>query len=428
MISFRNTPLYVRILLGMIAGIGFGYLFLMLGLGYVITDWLKPWVTIFIRLLKLIAVPLVFVSLIKGVSGMKDIKRLSRLGFRTLSVYILTTTFAVTLGLTMVSILKPGKVFSSEKVEAYKQQFGVDVKSGILKSDNLSDSSPMDFIMNMVPENLFAASSNNSNMLQVIFVAVLVGIAIVALGDKHTAPVLSLIDASNKIILKIVDFIMQFAPVGVLALMAGLIVDFSGDGDMFKALGMYAATVIVSLFFLILVFYPVLIRLFTKCNVRRYLKGIFPIQLVAFSTSSSAATLPFTLEQTQQKLGVSEEVASFVLPVGATINMDGTSCYQAIAILFIAQIFGIELTLVQMLTVVFLTVLASIGTPGVPGASIVMTVMVMTSVGIPVEGLALILGIDRPLDMLRTVVNVTGDTFVSVLMDQKETKVVTETP
>ena len=242
----------------------------------------------------------------------------------------------------------------------------------------------------------------------------------VILGRKHTAVILPIVDSIDAIILKIVDLIMDFAPLGVMALMAGLIVDFSGDKDMFTALGMYSLTVILSLLILAYVFYPVMIKLFTKIGVKRYLKAIFPIQLVAFSTSSSAATLPFTMEQSQKELGISEEVSSFVLPVGSTINMDGTSCYQVIAIFFIAQIFGIDLTFAQILTVVFLTILASIGTPGIPGGSIVMTVMVLSTVGIPIEGLALIIGIDRPLDMLRTVVNVTGDTFVASVIDAKK--------
>ena len=278
----------------------------------------------------------------------------------------------------------------------------------------------MDFIVDIVPENIILAGSNNSAMLQVIFVALLFGIAIVLLGEKETAAFMNVVNSLDKIILQIVELIMEFAPIGVLALMAGLIVDFSGDSSMFAALGLYAATVIAALLTLIVLFYPVMLRIFTKRNISEYLKNIFPIQLLAFSTSSSSATLPFTIEQSQKKLGISEEVSSFVLPLGATINMDGTSCYQVIAIFFIAQIFGIDLSAAQMLTIVMLTVLASIGTPGVPGGSMVMTVMVMSSVGIPIEGLALIVGIDRPLDMLRTVVNVTGDTFVASVLDKND--------
>ncbi len=422
MTKLKQWPLYIKILLGMAAGVVFGYIFLLTGLSGFVTDWVKPLGTIFIKLLKLIAVPLVFVSLIKGVTGMKDLKQLSGLGLKTLAVYMATTLFAVLLGVGMVNLVRPGDMFPQEKAEVYKQQYQSHVEAGIGRANAMTETGPMDFIVEIVPENIMASASSNSNMLQVIFVALLAGVAMVALGSKQIAPVLTLIDALDRIILKVVDFVMMFAPVGVFALLAGLIVDFSGDAEMFKALGVYALTVVVALFVLMFLFYPSLLKIFTRFNLKRYFQGVFPIQLVAFSISSSSATLPFTMEQVQKKLGVSEEVASFVLPVGATINMDGTSCYQAISILFIAQIFGIDLTLAQMLAVVFLTVLASIGTPGVPGASVVMTVMVMTSVGIPVEGLALILGIDRPLDMLRTVVNVTGDSFVAVLMEERASK------
>ena len=416
----RKLPIYVKILLGMLLGVIVGYLFLLIGQAAFVTDWIKPWGTIFIKLLKLIAVPLVFISLIKGVTGMKDIKKLSEIGLKTISIYILTTFIAVSFGLGMVNLIKPGNFFPRDKAEQYKEQFFEKVSSNVDSAQKLKNTTVMDFVVDIVPENIFAASSDNSKMLQIIFFAILVGIALVILGHKHTAVILPIVDSVDAIILKIVDLIMDFAPFGVMALMAGLIVDFAGDKDMFTALGMYSLTVILSLMMLAYIFYPTMIKIFTKIGIKRYLKAIFPIQLLAFSTSSSSATLPFTMEQSQNELGISEEVSSFVLPVGSTINMDGTSCYQVIAIFFIAQIFGIDLTFAQILTIVFLTVLASIGTPGIPGGSIVMTVMVLSSVGIPLEGLALIIGIDRPLDMLRTVVNVTGDTFVASVIDAKK--------
>ncbi|MDO9634514.1 MAG: dicarboxylate/amino acid:cation symporter [Paludibacter sp.] len=418
---FRTIPLYIKILLAMVLGVGIGYIFLWLGMEQVVNDWLKPWGTIFIRLLKLIAIPLVFISLIKGISQMKDFAKLSRLGIRTLTTYIITTTVAVGIGIGMVSLIQPGKIFPQEKATEYQDKFAEKIASGVENVEKIKETGPLSFIVDMVPENLLEAGSDNSAMLQVIFIAILIGIAIVILGEKTSNVLFPIIEASNSVILKIIDFIMDFAPVGVLALMASMIVDFSGDGEMFASLGLYALTVILTLFLISFILYPVLIKLLVKYKIKDFIKGVFPIQLLAFSTSSSAATLPFTMEHSQKELGVSEEIASFVFPVGTTINMDGTSAYQAVAILFIAQIFGMDLSLAQMLSVVLLTVLASIGTPGVPGASVVMTVMVLTSVGIPVEGLVLILGIDRPLDMLRTVVNVTGDVFVAKLMD-KQTK------
>jgi proton glutamate symport protein len=227
-------------------------------------------------------------------------------------------------------------------------------------------------------------------------------------------------DGLNDVILKIVDMIMRFAPIGVLALMAALVVDYSGDADIFTALGMYMITVTAGLLLLIIGLYPLLMWVFARVRIPVFLKGILPAQLVAFTTSSSAATLPVTLKQVINELKVPKPIANFVLPVGVTINMDGTSCYQAIAAVFIAQVFGIDLTLTQQLTIVLTATLASIGTPGIPSGSIVMLIIVLNSVGLPVEGLALILGVDRPLDMLRTVVNITGDSTVSSIVARSE--------
>jgi len=414
--KINKLPLFVKILIGMILGVVAGILFLKTNHGYIVTDWIKPWGTIFIKLLKLIAIPLVFVSLIKGISGMKDLKKLSNLGIKTVTIYLMTTFFAVSLGILAVSSVKPGSVFTKTESAFYMKKFTSQTPD---KSQKTEEKKPMDYIVEMIPENVFSAVGDNRNMLQVIVVALLIGIAIVVLGNEKTAAFVDFISALDVIILKIVDFIMQFSPIGVFALLAALIVDFSGDAAMFSALGFYSLTVIVCLLLLSFGFYPTLLKIVKKRKISEFLKAIFPVQLLAFSTSSSSATLPFTMEQAQEKLGISEETASFVLPLGATINMDGTSCYQAIVVIFIAQIFGIDLSISQYITILFLTILASIGTAGVPGASIVMTVMVMSSVGIPVEGLALVLGIDRPLDMLRTVVNVTGDTFVASVVDKK---------
>ena len=415
-----SIPLYLKILLAMLIGTGIGYLFIWFGQEQFVNYWIKPWGTIFIRLLKLIAIPLVFISLIKGITQMKDFAKLSRMGIRTLVTYIITTTIAVSVGIGMVSIIRPGDLFPQEKAQEYQEKFAEKVATGIENAEKIKETGPLSFIVDMVPENLIAAGGDNSAMLQIILVAILVGIAIVILGGKTSDTLFPFIEASNAVILKIVDFIMQYAPIGVLALMAGMIVDFSGDSEMFASLGLYALTVILTLFFIAFLLYPLLLKLLIKFKIKDFIKGVFPIQLVAFSTSSSAATLPFTMEHSQKELGVSEETASFVFPVGATINMDGTSAYQAVAILFIAQIFGMDLSLTQMLSIVLLTVIASIGTPGVPGASVVMTVMVLTTMGIPVEGLVLILGIDRPLDMLRTVVNVTGDVFVAKFIQHNQ--------
>lgn len=419
--TVKKVPVFAKILAGMLFGVVAGFFLYKTGHAAIVTDWIKPWGTIFIKLLKLIAIPLIFVSLLKGIGSMNDLKKLSKLGLKTLSLYLVTTFFAVSLGLIVVRAVKPGSVFTQAESEAYRQKYiqNSDIIPSTLSAKE-NERKPMDFISDLVPENLIASTADNRNMLQVIFVALLTGIAVVLAGSEKTAPFMSLIASTEIIVLKIIDLVMKFAPFGVFALMAALVVDFSGDATMFSALGKYALTVACCLLFLTFVFYPAMLKIFTKTNIRHYIKSIFPVQLVAFSTSSSAATLPFTMEQAQQKLGISEDVASFVLPIGVTINMDGTSCYQAIAVMFIAQVLGIELSMAQIITVLFVTVMASIGTAGVPGASLVMTIMVMTTVGIPAEGIAIIIGIDRPLDMLRTVVNVTGDTFVASIVDRRK--------
>ena len=254
-------------------------------------------------------------------------------------------------------------------------------------------------------------------MLQVIFFALLFGVALICVGQAKTGSVIRFFQQLNLVLLKIIDFIMAFAPLGVFALMAGLFVDYAGDVGIISSLGMYALTVVLALAVIIFLVYPLILRLFSKKKLGQFFKAVFPVQMLAFSTSSSAATLPLTMERTQKHLGVSEEVSNFVLPVGVTINMDGTSCYQAVAAVFLAQVMGLDLTFGQMLLILATATISSIGTPGIPGGSIVMLMIVLDSVGIPIEGLALILGIDRPLDMLRTVVNVTGDTTVACVVD-----------
>jgi len=414
----KKIPLYIKILLAMLAGIAFGYLAISLDMENFVANWIKPWGTIFIRLLKLIAIPLVFISLIKGVVQMKDISKLSGLGIKTISIYIVTTLIAVVTGVGMVTLLNPGQYFPKDKTSELLASSGADLSESMQQVGKLKETGPLDFVVNIIPENLITAGGDNTAMLQIIFVALLIGIAMLAVGNKATDILKPVIEAIDLVILKIVDFIMNFAPVGVFALMATTIADFSGDTRMFNSLGMYALTVLITLLIIALLIYPVLLRLIKKHGIAEFIRGVFPIQLMAFSTSSSSATLPFTMEQAQLRMGVSEETACFVFPLRATINMDGTSAYQAVAIIFIAQIMNIDLTMAQMLSIILLTVIASIGTPGVPGASSVMTGMVPTTVGIPVEGLMLILGIDRLLDMFRTVVNVTGDVFVAKLIDQ----------
>ncbi len=416
----KKLPLWAKIFIGMGLGILWGLISVWTGWETFTTDWVKPWGTIFLKLLKLIAVPLIFVSLVKGISSLTDITKLSRIGYKTIVIYIVTTVFATTVGLAMVNIFKPGDVFPDEKQEQYREQFGGQVEVRQESAREFEKQSPLFFFEDMIPENFFRAAGDNSKMLQIIFFAILFSIALVLVPGEKTQVVKDFFDGLNDVILKIVDLIMRFAPIGVFALMASLVVDFSGDADIFTALGMYMLTVIIGLFLLILGLYPFMMRVFAGVRVPAFMKAILPAQLVAFTTSSSAATLPVTMKQVTNELGVSKSIANFVLPVGVTINMDGTSCYQAIAAVFIAQVFGIDLTLIQQLTIVLTATLASIGSPGIPSGSIVMLIIVLNSVGLPVEGLALILGVDRPLDMLRTVVNITGDSTVSSIVARSE--------
>lgn len=418
---FKKIPLYLQILIGMVVGLLWGVVAVKFELVHFTADWIKPWGTIFINLLKLIAVPLVFVSLIKGISGLNNIGKLSKLGLKTLGLYVLSMLGSIVIGLAVVNMIKPGNTFPEESRVEYLEKFSSNLDEKNQAAAEMKEQSPLQFLVDMVPDNIIFAAGKNSNMLQVIVFAILISIAMIMLPESKVKPFRNVIESLNDIVLKLIDIIMKTAPVGVFALLAGLVVDFSGDTDLFKALGFYFITTVLGLLACIFIFYPIYLKVFIpKLKFFKYLKGIFPAQLVAFTTSSSAATLPVTMKQSTEELGVKEEISNFVLPVGVTINMDGTSCYQAIAAVFIAQVFGMDLTLLEQLAILFTALLAAIGSPGVPGGSIVMLIIVLSSVGIPVEGLALILGLDRPLDMLRTVVNITGDTAVCTVTAKTE--------
>ena len=406
----------------MIAGIATGMLFISFGQGEVVQLWIKPWGNIFIRMLQLIAVPLVLVSLIKGVTGIEDIRRFSQIGLKALIKYMSTTVCAILVGLALVLSVKPGNFVDAAVASQMKESYQHVVNEKMSAAESTSEQGPLSFLNDIVPDNLFAASSNNSKMLQVIFFAIFFGIAAISLPKEKTKAVLKVVDSLYDIILKMVDYIIRFAPYGVFALMAALVADNSSNLSIFAALGMYTLTVIAGLLLLIFVFYPLLVHLFTRIQTKHFIRSMYPVQLLAFTTSSSAATLPLNMETTERDLGISKEITSFVLPVGTTINMDGTSCYQAIAVVFIAQVMHIHLGWSELIAIVLLTTISSIGTPAIPGGSYVILTMVLSSVGIPADGLALILGVDRPLDMLRTSVNVTGDATVASIIDKPRTK------
>ena len=416
----RKLALHWKIIIGMVLGVLYGLIASKMGWEDFTNYWIKPWGKIFINLLKLIAVPLVFASLIKGVSSLSDISKLSRIGGKTIGIYLFTTVVAVTFGLLLVNIIQPGTSFSEEKRMELKEQYASNAASKIASAKDVKEDGPLQFIVDMVPSNFIQATGNNKNMLQVIFFAILFGIAMVMLPKEQTSVVKGFFDGVNDIILQIVDLIMLTAPYGVFALLGGLVVDFGGSAELFQALGIYSLSVVIGLLLMIMVVYPLILKSFTKLKYFDFFKGIAPAQMLAFSTSSSAATLPVTMERCEDHLGVSEEVSSFVLPLGATINMDGTSLYQAVAAVFIAQAFGYDLDLSQQLTIVLTSTLASIGAAAVPGAGMVMLVIVLSSIGIDPEGIALIFAVDRLLDMLRTVVNVTGDATVATVVAATE--------
>ena len=419
--------LHWKILIGMLLGVIFGFLMLQIEWGAAfIAAWIKPLGTIFVKLLKLIAVPLILASLIKGISDLKDISKFASIGLKTIVIYVLTTVVAISIGLTLVNIFNPGDGVSDATISKLTATYANNssVQGKIAEAGRQQDSGPLDFVVDMVPENAFSALSNNKLMLQVIFLSIFLGISLLLIGEKRAKPLKDVFDSLNDVVLKMVDLIMLTAPYAVFALLANVVVS-SGDPELLYALLFYASVVVGGLL-LMVCFYLLVLAFVVKKNPFWFLKQISPAQLLAFSTSSSAATLPVTMERVEEHVGVDKEVSSFVLPVGATINMDGTSLYQAVAAVFIAQALNFDLTFADQLMIVLTALLASIGSAAVPGAGMVMLVIVLESVGFPPDklaiGLALIFAVDRPLDMCRTVINVTGDATVSTLIAKLEDK------
>ena len=422
----KSLALHWKILIGMLAGVTFGFIMLEVGGADFVANWIKPIGTIFVKLLKLIAVPLILASLIKGISDLKDISKFASIGLKTIIIYVLTTVIAICIGLILVNSFNPGNGVSSETISKLTETYAENssVQGKIAEAGRQQASRPLDFLEDMVPDNAFSALSNNKLMLQVIFLAMFLGISLLLVGDKSAKPLKAVFDSLNDVVLKMVDLIMLTAPFAVFALLANVVVS-SGDPELLYALLFYSGVVVGGLLLMVCI-YLILVSVITKKNPLWFLKQISPAQLLAFSTSSSAATLPVTMERVEEHLGVDKEVSSFVLPVGATINMDGTSLYQAVAAVFIAQALDFDLTFADQLTIVLTALLASIGSAAVPGAGMVMLVIVLESVGFPADklaiGLALIFAVDRPLDMCRTMVNVTGDATVSMLVAKFEGK------
>ncbi len=420
-----HAKLHWRIIIGLLLGLVYGIIAAIAGWTEFTDDWIVPFGTIFMNSLKFIGVPLVLGSLVTGVASLSDIKTLSRIGGKTIGIYITTTAIAVTIGLVLVNLVRPGDAIPDELQAELRESYSGDVEAGGAVLSEARERGPLAFVVDLVPENFFAAASENSNMLQVVVIAIVVGIGLVQLEEAKARPLIDLFDSLANLVIRLVDLIMKMAPLGVFALIAGTITDVAGDDpsritQLLGALGLYLVTVLAGLAIHVAFTYGALLKFFTPLDFRTFYKGIAPAQLIGFSTSSSGATLPVTMERVEEKLGVPDKVSSFVLPLGATINMDGTAVYQAVAAVFIAQSIGMDLGVGAQLTIILTAVMASIGTPALPGAGIVMLMIVLEAVGVPSAGIALVLGLDRILDMIRTACNITGDATVSVVIAARE--------
>ncbi len=418
----RKLELHWKILIGMILGIIFGFVMTFPDWGVkLVSDWIQPFGDIFVKLLKLIAIPLIIASLVKGISDLKDISKFRNIGLKTIGIYIGTTVVAISIGLILVNLLKPGDGISDSTITKLSETFASDtaVTSKLEMASKQKESGPLQFLVDMVPDNAFKAFAENGLMLQVIVFTIIFGISMLLIGEERAKPMKNFFDSLNFVVLKMVDLIMLIAPYAVFALLAGVVVS-SSDPELLLALLKYSGVVVLGLLLMIF-FYSMVVSLYTRKNPFWFLKEISPAQLLAFSTSSSAATLPVTMERVEEHIGVDKEVSSFVLPVGATINMDGTSLYQGVAAVFIMQVLWPEgLGFSNQLAIILTALLASIGSAAVPGAGMVMLVIVLEAIGFPADlypvALALIFAVDRPLDMCRTVINITGDATVSMVV------------
>jgi len=459
-----KLALHWKIIIGMILGVLWAVLSAKMGWSQFTTNWIAPFGKIFVNLLKLIALPLVLFSVIGGIAGIGNPEHLGKMGFKTLGLYLATTIFAVSLGLSLVNIIQPGKMLSETSrlenridYELWAKAEGIALKDNICfscKEENLAlvnqvkekqskaevssqvsdkletanktiKSSPLQALVDVVPSNIFEAL-NSGSMLPVIFFAIFFGVAVLYIPKKQSEIVIEFINSLNEVFLKMIDFIMKVSPFFVFALMAGLIADMAGDDlgkmlNIFAGLLGYSAVVVLGLSIMIFIVYPLILKLFSgKYGYIEFFQKIAPAMLMAFSTSSSAATLPITIECVEENLKIDPKISAFVLPIGATVNMDGTSLYQAVAAIFLAQMFMVDLSIGQQMTIMITATLASIGSAAVPSAGLVMLMIVLSSVGLNPAWIAIILPVDRILDMMRTTVNVTGDTAICAVIDKME--------
>lgn len=463
---FKKVALHWQIIIGLILGVLWALVSGRLGWSTFTMNWIAPLGTIFINLLKLIAVPLVLFSIIQGIASLSDTSSLGRMGLKTLGLYLITTTAAVALGLLLVNVIKPGKFIGEEQhivnrisYEMWRDDAGAEVfddkdylnnpeytaylsdaqakvaqdasnveaNSKIERAKKNKESGPLQFLVDMVPSNIFI-SFNDSLMLQVIFFAIFFGVTLISLPREKVQGVISFVDGASEVFIKMVDIVMQGAPVFVFALLAGKMTELAGDNPVrmlgiFEVLGWYSLVVVLGLALMVFVIYPgILLAVNRNLSYTEFFKAMSPAQFLAFSSSSSAATLPVTMECVNKNLKVKEEITGFVLPIGATVNMDGTSLYQAVAVVFLAQFHGVDLNLTQQLVIILTATLASIGSAAVPSAGLIMLIIVLESVGLNPAWIAIIFPVDRILDMCRTVVNVTGDATVSSIVAHAEGK------
>lgn len=421
----KKIPLHIQIIAGIILGLIFGVIAVNAGWAQFTTFYVKPFGTIFVNLLKMIAIPMIVTSLIVGVTSLENVSKLSRMGGKTIGIFLATTVCAITIGVLLANVFRPGDGIPPETKAKLMASYGDAAEKNSENAAALSNQSPLKPLVDLFPDNIINAASDNANMLQVVILAIFFGIALILIPSEKSKPVITLLDGLNDAVLKLVDLIMLMAPIGVFALIASVVTDVAGDNPnevfgLLAGLGKYVGIVLIGLVLHVCLVYMPMIKFWAKRSPLWFLRKMRPVQLLGFSTSSSNATLALNIDNAEKNLGIDEEVSGFVLPLGATVNMDGTSMYQAIAAIFIAQALNIDLTFGDQLMIILTATLASIGSAGVPGAGMVMLVIVLNSIGVPAAGIALIMGPDRILDMCRTIVNVTGDATVATVVAKTE--------
>lgn len=410
-----KLPLYTKILIGLLAGVVFGIFANQLGFSDFVTNYIKPIGSAFIRLISMVVVPLVFASLLVGITSLNDIRKLGRIGAKTVVYYLCTTIIAISIGLLLANTLRPGAGLSEEARTKLIQNSGEEVGTQI--EQGLKKPKVKDIFLNIIPTNP-VKSFVEGKMLQIIFIALFCGICLNLIRSERSKPVVDFFKGVNDVVIQMVHIIMKIAPYGVFALISAVTADFGLN--ILHILLKYSLVVVIGLFLHVTIIYSSALKIFSKQKISTFFRGIRPAQLIAFSSASSSATLPVTMECTEKNLGVPGEICSFALPLGATINMDGTALYHGVSTVFITQVYGMSLAPAQQLTIVLTALLASIGTAGTPAAGVITLAIVLKSIGVPLEGIAIIMGVERILDMCRSVVNVTGDASCAVVVASTE--------